>query len=122
MNIAFKGLRYELTEEETGLAEQKIRTVSKYLDESKSEAQVFAELGRVTGAHHTGPIWQADINLEHHGKFFRASATADTLRTAIDEAVGELSRETGQAHERRKSVLRRGGAKVKAFFQGFGRV
>lgn len=119
MNIDFKATNYELLPEVRDLAIRKLVPLEKYLNEEKSTAHAYVELGKETEAHNTGRIWRAEINLDVAGARFRATALEETLENALDHASAELARELKSANTRKQSLMKRGGAAVKSMLRGF---
>lgn len=116
MHIQYKGTNYELTEEETVLTTKKIDSLKKYLGKEEKEVHAYITLGKHTEAHHRGDIWFAEGKIDAEGTQYFAKAESDTLRSATDKMIGELSREMRGSREKKRSLLRRGGAKIKRLF------
>ena len=117
MRTQFTASNYDLPRAATEHAERKLKALAKYLGRAKEGSLVRVHLGKESEAHQRGRIWRADLNFELDGALYRASALEETIEAAIDRAMGELIREVRTARERRKSLMKRGGAKVKAFLQ-----
>ena len=113
MQIQFKGTNYELTSEETDLTSRKIGNLKKYLGKDDKEVHAYVSLGKHTEAHHTGDIWFAECKLDAEGKTFFARAQSDSLRSATDKMVSELSQELRGAKRKHQSLFRAGGSKIK---------
>lgn len=116
MNIQFKAANYELTQDEESLFEAKLGTLSKYSGTGEKEFQLHVTLGKNTEAHQNGGIWFADAEARLNGKTHFAHATRESLRDAVDGVLSELSRELSQAKDKRKSLMRRSGARLKRLF------
>lgn len=122
MQIHFKGTNYELTPAISEHATKKLQGIRKYLKKkSPDTSYVYIDLGKESEAHQNGRIWYADVNLEWQGNNFYAKATAETLETAIDQAVNDLKSELATATEKKQSLARKGGLMFKNLMQGFGR-
>jgi ribosomal subunit interface protein len=119
MNIQFKGTNYELTNDMTDLATRKLTGLSKYLGKPEKPAQAYVDLGKHTEAHQSGAVWYADCNLDVDGARYYAKAEAETLRSAVDKMTTELAKELRSAKKKREAMVRKGGGRVKAFFQDF---
>ena len=120
MQIQFKGTTYELTPEENDLISRKVSSLKKYLGKSEKDVLAYVNLGKHTEAHQHGDIWFAECKLDVEGKSFFARAQSDTLRSASDKMIGELSQELRIAKRKHQSFLRRGGSKIKDMLR-FGR-
>lgn len=120
MQTHFKATNYELTEEIQNFTLKKLSAISKFVGkEEETEANVFVELGRETGAHAQGKVWRAEFNFDQGGKRLRAQATEEVLEDAIDRAIKDLSRELRNDKSRRESLGKRGGRMLKSMLRGF---
>ncbi len=120
MQLHFKSTNYELTLAIREFAEKKLSAISKFLGtEDRSEAQVYVELGKVTGAHVHGRIWRAEINFDQGGKQLRAEATEESLEDAIDRAIEDLSHGLRSHKTRSETLSKRGGRMLKSMLRGF---
>lgn len=117
MQIQFKGTNYELTDAAVEKATKKLQNIAKYIGKTASEPKAYVDLGKFTEAHVNGRIYYADVNLEVEGKRFYARAEAETLKNAFDKMAGELAKELRTANKKHQSLMRRGGMRVKEFFQ-----
>jgi ribosomal subunit interface protein len=77
------------------------------------------ELGRTTHHHNKGDIFRAEIHIVGKNKDLYASAEETDLYKAIDIVRDEMLREVRSGKEKKLSVLRRGGAKLKGIIKGF---
>ncbi len=118
MQIHFKGTNYQLEPKVSEFAKRKIEGLKKHLGPYERPAQIYVDLERRTEAHHSGAIWRADINVDVEGTRYHAAAERERIEAAIDAAVAEVGREIQTARKRKHSLVRRGGAKVKAFLRG----
>jgi ribosomal subunit interface protein len=109
----------EVSKNPTAYAERKIRPLKKYVRDTQEVTQVYVELGKATGAHQSGAIWRAQMNLDSKGQRYHSDATAETLEAAIDKAARELEAELRAAKQRTQTMVRRGGSALKAFMRGF---
>lgn len=119
MQIQFKGTNYELNEKMTDLATRKLERLKKYLGKREKPALAYVDLGRYPDTRQNGAVWYADTNLDVDGVRYYAKAEADSLRTAVDRMIAELSRELIVAKKKRESMARKGGMQVKRFFADF---
>lgn len=117
MEIRFKGINYDLPAPVTERASKKIQSLKKYLKKDADNARAYVELGKISEAHQTGPIWKAEINFSVPGTFFRAEAVEETMDNAIDRATNELGKELRRAKKRNESLVRKGGAFFKSLTQ-----
>ena len=81
MELHFRGINYELAPEMTDRATNKLTPLKKYLRAEDALTQVFVELGKSVGAHHTGQVWSASINLENLGRSYHAAEPRERGRS-----------------------------------------
>ena len=113
MQIQFKATNYELTPEETDLTSKKVESLKKYLGKEEREVNAYVTLGKQTESHHTGDIWFAEGKIDVAGAQYFAKAQSSALRSAVDKMIGELSREMSHSRDKKRSLFRRGGARIK---------
>lgn len=119
MEITFKGAQYDLPERVTARATTKLLSVKKVLGKKRGLAHAYVELGK-TAPHQSGDVWCASVRLEVDGKLFVAKAVADTIETAIDRMVDEVTMEIKKYKQRDKSLVIKGGQAFKNLIRGFG--
>lgn len=119
MRINIKATNLELTTAISDYAEKKVSGLVKFINKNDESAVANVEVGKSTKHHHSGDIFRAEINLHIAGKDLRAVAEKDNLYSAIDEVKDEMVREITSHKSRQRTLLRRGGAKIKAFIRGF---
>jgi ribosomal subunit interface protein len=113
MEITFKGSQYELPAEVTERASSKMQSFRKYLGHNDELTHVYVELGKETHAHQSGDIWSASVRVVQGGKTFTAKSVAETIDTAVDSVVDDMSRELRKAKQRDKSLIIKGGQALK---------
>ncbi|MEK7602356.1 MAG: HPF/RaiA family ribosome-associated protein [Patescibacteria group bacterium] len=120
MQIQFKATNYELGPEMTDLATKKLLSLRKYLGKNDRPVYIYADLGKTSEAHQNGEVWFTELNLDMEGTRYNVRATAESLRSAIDKASGELGEKLKTEKNKRESTLKKSGARIKDFFR-FGR-
>ena len=109
--IAFKGTNTELDPSLQDVVTQKFSSLEKFIgDETDVKCEV--EFEKVT-TQQSGPVHRVEANLWCHGKLYRAEATEDTFEAAIDGVRNELDKELRRANDKRDSLMKRGGRKLK---------
>lgn len=119
MQIHFKGTNYDLPADVSARAQKKLEGVKRYLGRESESARAYVDLGKETGAHQTGRIWRADINLDVGGNRFYAKAIEETIEQAIDKSTTELASEVRTARKRQQSLMKKGGTMLKSLMRGF---
>lgn len=120
MNTHFKNTDQALTLALERRAEQKLAKIARYIDEGTFEAQAFVTVAKATGAHQSGDVWEASINVDTKGDRYNASAVRDTAGKALDASLIELANELRKARAREKTLARKEGGIWKAVQRGFG--
>jgi ribosomal subunit interface protein len=93
------------------LLEQKFQSLDKYVGD-ETDVKCDVEFEKVT-ASKNGKIYRVEANLWLHGKLYRAEATEISFEVAIDEVQSELDKELRRANDKRDSLMKRGGRKIK---------
>ena len=76
------------------------------------------EVGRTTQHHKSGDIFRAEINLKLKGDSLRAVREAEDLYAAIDQVKDEIVDLLTTHADKRRTLLRRGAAKIKNILKG----
>ncbi len=118
MKINLKGTAVELTPEISAYLQKRLKGVEKFLP--KGDAFITdVELAKTTNHHHTGDIFRAEINVHIGGKSFRAISEGQDLYSAIDSMKDQITRELSSYKEKRLSLLRRSGQRLKNLLRKF---
>src|SRR3989344_6329420 len=80
--------------------------------------QCDVELAKTTGHHNKGDIFRAEIHIVGAGRNLYASSEKSDLYTAIDDVRDEIRSELKAKKDKDVSLVRRGGAQVKAMLKG----
>jgi putative sigma-54 modulation protein len=104
--------------------------ISEYIDKRMSAVDKFVsddpsaiadiEVGKSSGHHKQGDIFKADIHVVAKNRNLYASSEKSDLYSAIDDIRDEIVRELSSSKEKRVSLMRRGGARVKGIIKGIG--
>ncbi len=108
----------EITQAMRDYLYKKLEHVEKFIDANDESAMFNVELGKTTNHHRAGEVYRCEINLHLKGRDLRAESEMDDLYAAIDIAKDEIVREIQSGKERRISLARRGGAKLKNLVKG----
>jgi ribosomal subunit interface protein len=119
--IQYKATNVEINAVWQDLVEQKFKSLEKYIG-NETDAKCDVEFEKETGGHHNaGKLHRVEANLFVHGKLHRAEASEESFEKAIDAVRAELDRELGRAHEKRETLIKRGGRKLKEMLR-FGKM
>lgn len=97
---------------------KKLEHINKFIDPNDESAICDIELGKTTKHHNKGDLFRAEINLHIKGKNLRAVSETDDLYASIDEIKDEMTRELLSNKDRKVSLIKRGGAKIKNVLKG----
>ncbi|HEY4516235.1 MAG TPA: ribosome-associated translation inhibitor RaiA [Candidatus Paceibacterota bacterium] len=117
MKVQIKGSAIELTSAIKDYVEKRILSLEKYIHEENEEALAMVEVGKITHHHRNGDVFRAEVSLVSHGRKYYAAVEKDDLYAAIDEVKDEIMREMISSKEKRETLLRRGGAKIKSLMK-----
>lgn len=109
--INIKATNYELTDFIKDHLQKKLSLLEKVIPNDAS-VTCESELEKLS-AHQTGRVFRAEVNMLIDGKLYRAEATEENMEDAIDIAKDELKREIRRSIDKRQSLMRRGGKKLK---------
>jgi ribosomal subunit interface protein len=118
MNINIKTTNITLKPDTEGYLSKKLLSLKKLIDLEGDNVFAQVELGKTTNHHKSGTIFLAEINLRVGKKRFRAVSKQDDLHAAIDDMKDELVREIKTKHEKQRTNVRKGEAKIKEMVKG----
>lgn len=119
MRINEKGTNLEVTEAIRSYLYKKLEHIEKFIDVKDESVMCDVELGKTTNHHKNGDIFRTEINLKIKGNNLRAVSEMEDLFASIDVAKDEMVRELQSHKDKKISLVRRGGAKMKNFVKGF---
>lgn len=119
MTINFKGTNIKLTPEISNYLNKRLEGLEKFLPKEGGAFIADIELGKSSNRHKTGDIFRAEINIHLGGKAFRAVSESRDPYSAIDLMRDEINRELSSYKEKRLSLLRRSGQKIKNLLRRF---
>lgn len=110
-NITFKHTNGTADATLQAYATEKLMSLDKFVGNA-SDVRAEVEFERMT-SHKSGPICRAEVNVFVGGQVYRSEVTEMTFEAALDVAKDELAGELSRAHEKRTSLIRHGGRKLK---------
>jgi ribosomal subunit interface protein len=96
---------------------KKIDGLSKFFDPNDSSLKLDVEIGRISEHHQKGDVFRAEFNLSIGGKYYRAEETNESIMSAIDSATDELSKQLRRGKNKKETLFKRGGRKLKETFR-----
>ncbi len=115
-----KASQMELTPAIADYVNKRVGMLEKIVSPDDTSAYASVEVGKSTKHHSQGDYFFAEINVHIAGKDFRAVAEKDDLYAAIDEVKDEIIREITGYKNKRRTLVRRGGAVIKNVLKGIG--
>lgn len=117
MNINIKTTVLDLTPAISEYVEKRLDAIKKFFQDD-STAQFDIELAKTTNHHKNGDIFRAEIHIVAKGVNTYASSEKEDLYMAIDAVRDEVLRKVKSSNEKQRSLVRRGGAKIKNIIKG----
>lgn len=118
MNINIKTTTISLTPAISDYVEKRLRPMESFLL-GDSTAQCDIELAKTTNHHRQGDIFKAEIHIVGQGMNIYSTAEKEDLYVAIDVVKDEIMRKLISTKDKKQSLIRKGGTKVKNIIKGF---
>ncbi len=118
MNINIKTTTISLTPAISDYVEKRLRPMESFLA-GDTTAQCDIELAKTTNHHKQGDIFKAEIHIVGKDMNIYASVEKEDLYVAIDLVKDEVMRKLISTKDKKQSMIRKGGAKVKNIIKGF---
>lgn len=116
MNITIKATNIELTPALKDYAEKRLKSIVKF---TEGDATIVVELGKTSGHHKQGDIFQASVNVTTPlGKKYHAVSAKADMYESIDDIRSEIVREITSAKGKRDTLFLRGARKIKKLLRG----
>ena len=117
MRINEKGTNMQITAEIKDYLYKKLEHLEKFIDPTDESVLCEVELGKISRHHKNGDVFRTEINLHIAGKNLRAEAEKDELFASIDVAKDEMARELKANKDKKVSLLKKGGSKIKGIIK-----
>jgi putative sigma-54 modulation protein len=118
MRKTVKATNITLTDAISEYLEKRFNSLLKYIDASDDSVILDIEIGKISNHHKSGDVFRAEATLHGRGIDARVEQEHSDLYSAIDLAKDELVESLRSKKHKRIDVIRRGGAKIKAFIKG----
>ena len=120
MKHNIKTTNFFLTPAITEYVNKRLSHLDKFISPEDSETVMcYVDIGKTTQHHKAGDVFKAEFTIHIGGKSLRAVAEKDDLYTAIDAVNDEMANEIKSVKDKKVSLMRRGGAKLKSILKGF---
>ncbi len=117
MRINEKGTNMQITLEIKDYLYKKLEHLEKFINPAE-DVLCEVELGKVSQHHNKGDVFMTEINLHIAGKNLRAVSEMDDLYASIDVAKDEMVRSLQSNKDKKVSLIRRGGVRLKNLIKG----
>lgn len=117
MNINIKGTNIELTEAIQSYVDKRLQSLEKFLGGDPA-IQCDVEVKKTTQHHKHGDIFRAEIHIVGSNKNIYVAAEESDLYAAIDRVRDEAMHRLTSSKDKKVSLARRSGAKVKDILKG----
>jgi ribosomal subunit interface protein len=118
MRINEKGVNMQITPDIKDYLYKKLTHLEKFLNPADESILCEVELGKTSNHHKNGDVFKTEINLHITGKNLRAVSEMDDLFASIDVAKDDIVRELQVNKDKKVSLLKKGGGKIKNFIKG----
>ena len=120
MNIQTKATTLSLTPAISEYVEKKMSTIGKFFEDDAT-VRCDVELAKTTNHHNKGDIFKAEVHIVAKDKNIYASVEKEDLYMAIDLVRDDVMRKIKSSNDKHRSLIRRGGARIKEIIKGLGR-
>ncbi|MBI5126740.1 MAG: ribosome-associated translation inhibitor RaiA [Candidatus Taylorbacteria bacterium] len=118
MNINVKGSNIELTPAISDYISKKLEGVSKFIDRHSPDTVCHVEVGKTSSHHKHGDIFRAEVRVHLKGQEIYVAKETTDLYSAIDMVRDEVMSKLTGLKDKKVSMMRKGGAKVKSMIKG----
>ncbi len=118
-NIKITAVNIELTEEIKDYIYKKLGSLEKFINFEDPAVSVDIRLIREVRKQQTGKIYRIEISIMTPGKKFGVNSSGNSEYEAIDTVKDTLLRKISGYKEKKHSLVKKGGAKVKNFLKSF---
>ena len=117
MNIRVKATNLSLNPAISSYLEKRLAKIGKLMSRDPSVV-CDVELSRTTDHHQKGDVFRAEIHIVGRGLDAYAASLNEDLHLAICDVRDEIVKEIRGGKKKRRSLIRRSGARVKAMVKG----
>lgn len=118
MRKNIQGINIELTNSIQDYVYKKLESLEKKIDPLDESAFADIMLSKTAGRHNLPDLYSVEINLHVSKKYLGVCTTGETIYASIDKMKDEIEREYGDYKNKKESIVKRSGAKIKRMLQG----
>lgn len=99
--------------------EKRMAHLNKFVNPNDKELPMcYVEIGKSTNHHKKGELFKAEFTIHIGSKSFRAEACEEDLYAALDKITEEMTEELKSHKDKKLSLTKKGGARVKCIMKG----
>lgn len=118
MKTQIKATNISLTPAISDYVSKRLETLSRFVDSVNPDTVCHAEVSKTTVHHKHGDVFRAEIRMvAPSGEMYVQAERAD-LYAAVDAVRDEAFNKLSSGKDRRLSLIKRGGAKIKNMIRG----
>lgn len=118
MKINIKTTGVELSTEIHDYLNKKVIAFEKLINKKDESAALNVIMAKISRHHQKGDIFKVEMNLHISGKVFQASSEGEDLFSAMDTVKDEIVKELKTNKDKKISLVKRGGSKIKNSLKG----
>lgn len=118
MKINIKTTSVELSPAIHDYLNKKVAAFEKLISKDDESAAINVILAKISRHHQKGDIFKIEMNLHISGKVFQASSEGEDLYSVMDIVKDEIVKELKTYKDKKVSLIKRGGSKIKNSLKG----
>lgn len=118
MKIQIKATNTSLTPAITDYVNKRLANLARFVDTANPDTVCHVEVGKTTDHHKHGDVFRAEIRMLAPSGDIYVQAENSDLYAAIDMVRDEAFNKLSSSKDRRLSLIKRGGAKIKDVIRG----
>ena len=100
--------------------EKRVDHLDKFINPADKELPMcYVEIGKTTNHHKNGELFKAEFTIHIGSASLRAETQEEDLYAALDQVTEAMSEELKAFKDKKASLLKRGGARIKEIVKGF---
>jgi len=117
MKFIIKSKEIKISDDLNLYIEKRIGKLEKFLEDIDSELlEATIEFEKIIGRQRQGEIFEAHVNLQFPGKFFRSEVRGENFFSMIDDAKEELEIEIRKYKTKKETLFKRGARSFKKLY------
>lgn len=117
MNINIKSTNFNMTPDIEEYITSKMNSVEKFISPQEDE-QILVDFETEKSTHHkNGDVFRAEANLTVKGVLYRAEASKEDIRTAIDSVKDQIEKQIRRSKTKRFEMFEKGARKIKSMLR-----